>query len=289
MESRKEVEPKFKHNKKKNVAILYELLLRELAKSVLDKDAEKTQQITQVIREFFGDPSSDLVQELRIFGGITGTKGFDQTSAEKLLTLSKNAYNKLDRGVIQNKTAELNSKLKNIFKTPTFFSNFVPNYRTLASLSQIFSGKIAPKTRVLLEQEIVKFMMTPLQERAKSDLEPTDKLVLKTFIKKFNEKYSGLLPEQINFIQKFASSFGQGVEFKLFLEGELKKIKTSLSSFLNEQVIKQNEDLSNKIKEVIALFESFKNKVPDEKLFESLLKTYELIQEFKSDQNKDQR
>ena len=38
---------------------------------------------------------------------------------------------------------------------PSVFGNFVPNYKTLASISQIFSDKVSPRDQVLLENEIL--------------------------------------------------------------------------------------------------------------------------------------
>ena len=39
------------------------------------------------------------------------------------------------------------------------FGNFVPNYKTLATIDQIFNLKIDPKSRVILENEIIEKMV----------------------------------------------------------------------------------------------------------------------------------
>ena len=54
---------KYKHNKKKNSAFLYETLVLELTKSVLNKDLAAKAKITNIIKESFG-PRTALYQEL---------------------------------------------------------------------------------------------------------------------------------------------------------------------------------------------------------------------------------
>ena len=62
------------------------------------------------------------------------------------------------------------------------FSNFIPNYKDLATLSQIFNDELTVKKRVMLEKQIVKNMMS-INEEQKEKMKPIDKLTFKTFIK----------------------------------------------------------------------------------------------------------
>ncbi len=38
---------------------------------------------------------------------------------------------------------------------PSVFNNFVPNYKTLATIAQIFSNKTSPKNKIILENQII--------------------------------------------------------------------------------------------------------------------------------------
>ena len=44
---------KFKHNKRRNTAFLYEILVKELTRTTIKNDAKKKQIIVQTIKEFF--------------------------------------------------------------------------------------------------------------------------------------------------------------------------------------------------------------------------------------------
>ena len=54
---------KFKHNKKRNTAFLYEALIQELTKAVLEKDSPNQKKIMTVVKNHFS-PSSQLSCEL---------------------------------------------------------------------------------------------------------------------------------------------------------------------------------------------------------------------------------
>ena len=46
---------KFKHNKKRNTIFIFESLVRELTKSVINKDFSRKKQILSIIKENFGN------------------------------------------------------------------------------------------------------------------------------------------------------------------------------------------------------------------------------------------
>ena len=56
------------------------------------------------------------------------------------------------------------------------FGNFVPNYKSLASIAQMFSQKMSPKNSVILENQIIKNMTLP-QDKQES-LQPIDKILI---------------------------------------------------------------------------------------------------------------
>jgi hypothetical protein len=57
---------KLKHNKKRNTAFLYEVLVRNLTKAVIDQDEEKKSVIVSIVREHFSS-SCELIKSTRPF------------------------------------------------------------------------------------------------------------------------------------------------------------------------------------------------------------------------------
>ena len=77
---------------------------------------------------------------------------------------------------------------------PAVFNTYVPNYKTLASISQLFSFRTAPKEQVLLENEVLSYMTG--EDVMAPEIGEVDTLVVKTFVQKFNEKYEETLLEE---------------------------------------------------------------------------------------------
>jgi hypothetical protein len=66
-----------------------------------------------------------------------------------------------------------------------------------------------------------------IAENVRSDLEPTDNLVYKTFVKKYNKKYEEhLLEEQKEVVTRYATSFSDnGISLKIYLNEELEDLR----------------------------------------------------------------
>ena len=60
---------KTKHNKKRNTAFLYETLVREIAKSVIDKQPERNNFIVSLIKEYF-TKNTELAKELELYKAL---------------------------------------------------------------------------------------------------------------------------------------------------------------------------------------------------------------------------
>ena len=101
---------KTKHNKKRNTAFLYEVIIREITSSIIEKNNDKKNFLIGVLKEFFGT-NKILKKELDLYGAINQTHGMDKEVAEKLLREAKFQYETLDKKNIFNQQ----TKLINVF------------------------------------------------------------------------------------------------------------------------------------------------------------------------------
>jgi len=141
------------------------------------------------------------------------------------------------------------------------FNNFVPNYKYLATISQIFGSVGGPKAKVLLETKIVERLTSKPAE--KTETPQTSSLVVKAFTKRFNDSYSTLLESQKQLLSNYISSFSDnGLEFNFYLSEEIGRLKNvvieaqKLDETRNDKAIKENllkiyDILSNVSKEPI--------------------------------------
>ena len=87
---------KAKHNKKRNTAFLFEVLVRELTKGVVSRDTSRSAQIKGILKEHFSKGAA-LAQELDCYRALDQVEPIDRYTAEKLIFRAKTAYDALDK------------------------------------------------------------------------------------------------------------------------------------------------------------------------------------------------
>jgi hypothetical protein len=275
---------KNKHNKKRNTAFLYEVIVREITNSILQKNNTNKDFLLKVCKTFFSK-NSTLKKELDLYKAVNETKNLQTSIAEKILKEAKYQYEMLDKNKIFNEQTKLINIL-NKFSDGKVFSTFVPDYKNLASISQIFNNTVPIKEKVLLENSIIDKMSSSEQEVEKDKLENIDSLTYKLFVKKFNEQYgSELLSEQKELITKYVMSFSDnGIEFKLYLNEEIERLKQDLKNYLNSKQIKEDKFLKDKTGVVLQKVENYKNISIDASMIKEVLKIQNLIKEMNSEE-----
>jgi len=254
--------PKLKHNKKRNTAFLYEALVKELTKATVEKNETVKKQIVGIMKEFFST-GKPLSRELDVYKTLYETNNVDREMAKSLINESKRMYFGLSQPDIFNEQSRLISTVnKNVGNH--VFSNFMPNYRNLATISQIFDIDIPIKTRMILEHTLTDFLVS--EEKEAKQVQTIDNIVFKTFINKFNEKYNGsLLEEQKKLLTHFImAQDGLDLDFKVYINEELGRIKT---------IINKSDEVksSSKYGEINEMFESFKTRQIDNKYLEDIM------------------
>lgn len=270
---------KLKHNKKRNTAFLYEALIRALAKSVIENDAKKRSTIKRIIKEHF-NKNTILYKELEIYRAITDQKSLDYHLAEKLIFEAKRTYSNLDRNeIFRQQSSLIKSINKNLSKD--FYQVFVPNYKSLASIYQILQDQLPLKSKMILEEGFVRKIATN-KPKQQEEIVPISNIVYKTFVKKFNNQYSGaLLQEQTYLLNKYITSFSDGgIEFKLYLNEEVSRLKGLVSTMLESKKIADDELAKNKIERLLEVMAGFNDRDVDTNMIEQILKIQKLVKEF---------
>jgi len=271
---------KLKHNKKRNTAFLYEALVKEITKAVMDKDVSKKDALVAMVKEHFA-PGTALRKELDLVKALCETKHVDLYTAERLVSESKKQYDTLDQRQIFQEQSQVIDKI-NKTAGKQAFNNFVPNYKYLATISQLFSGQTTVKQRVLLERSLIGAMSTkPGKPNKSKEMPHVDKLVFKTVIENFNKKYGDeLLTEQKELLNKYiVSSLGSGVEFKVYMNEEIGRLKDEVTNLHEQEVFSENKDLSDKLFNVKEALNKLQTKKIDTALIEKVMQVQKLVKE----------
>ena len=266
-----------KHNKRRNTAFVYEALVRELTKHAIQKSDKKKKAVLDVIKEAF-KKGSLLRKELDLYGEIIKTRGVASKDAEKVINLVKEARQKIDNQKLFTEQTRL-INLINKGLAESVYSNFVPNYKTLASINQIFSSKTKIKNKVLLENSVVDYMTAKgaeVQDK-KNEIKAS---TVKIFTNKFNSTYSKLNEEQQALLSKYIGSFkDNGLDLKIYLNDELGRIK----GVLGEQKNIVDDELKQKVDSVLSIIDGYKGQMINEGMLKQVLKIQELAREIQAD------
>ena len=274
---------KLKHNKKRNTAFLYETLIKELTKAVVGKESGRKDAIIAMLKEHFSK-GTVLGKELDLYKAIKDTNHLDVYTAERLISETKRQYSEMDKQAIFEAQSTLIESINKVVGKAAF-SNFVPNYKTLASISQIFSDSLTAKEKVLLERKVMgRLVSRPRLNTEKKEMEHIDNLVFKKVIENFNKKYSGqLLNEQQELLNKYILSFNSsGLEFKVYLNEELTRIKENLTDLQKSDDFKQDRDMLKKLTEIEDIVGRFQTKKIDTNMIEKIMSIQNLIAECNS-------
>jgi len=268
---------KTKHNKKRNTAFVYEALVREATACILKEKKERQRKIIRVLKKHFKHDSA-LKRDLECYRSLYEHQNLTAPLCERVMHEVKVQKQFIDpKGLFEDQSAlirDINRELGS-----SLFDTFVPNYKTLATISQIFSPKTSPKSRVLLESEIVRRMAQ--SDNVKDTRPPLDKLVYSKFVEKFNTKYEkGLLEEQKTLLGYYISSFSDNsLELKIYLNEEIGRLKQKLSDASTVQEMVKDSNMQAKRKEVLNKLNSFASAPISEEMLLTIMRTQSLIKE----------
>jgi len=269
---------KIKHNKKRNTAVIYEILIRELTKAIINKKEDAKEKIVDFLKEHFSK-NTLMAKELELYKALCETYNLNPRTAEKLVIEIRQKHEEIDDKLLFKEQSELIQKInKSLGKS--FFNNFIPNYKTLATIYQVFNQETSTKDKVLLEENIIS-NLTLKRGSDEQAMKSMDSLTYKTFVNNFNVEYGQkLFKEQKELLSKYVASFiGNSVELKVFLNEEIARLKKVISDGLNLKEIKDDQQMQKKTKEVLETINKFKDERINKTMLEKVLQIQELARE----------
>ena len=272
---------KIRHNKKRNTAFVYEALIREGTAAILKKDEAKRDKIVALLKKHFA-PGTTLHRDLECYRSLYENQGLDHFTSEKILQEAKKQKSRIDDKILFEKQSDLINDVNRTLEGE-IFANFVPNYKTLATISQLFSPKVSPRNKVILENRIITNMGNNSDNPV--DTAEVDRVVYNTFVQKFNDKYEeSLLPEQKELLGHYISSFvDNALGLKVFLNEELARLKKALKNAQQAPEIQADDAMVQKTAAIAERLQSYAAKGITEELLTTVLKTQQLVKEIAAD------
>jgi len=230
-----------------------------------------------IIKHFFSK-GTPLYEELKLYKSILSCAHSKPKLVEKVIAESKSRYDKLDKAKIFSEQSKLIATL-NRQHGREFYDCFVPNYKDLATISAIFNDSVSVKTKVLLEENLIEALVAASPPREEHEMIGS-KVLMNSFITKFNDKYNHLHEEQKCLLNAFILSLSDdGLSMRAFLNEELGRLKTIVLDSKNLEEVKGDSSMIKGTNEVLMLFEEFKKKPLDTPMVEQILKIQNLARE----------
>ena len=275
-----------KHNKIKNVGLVWELLTRQLTQDVLSNKPSKAMKI---LREHF-TPDSELFKELECINVLTKTKYDNPAKAELLVSEVVKQRKKLNHKKLNEEKYNLIKVIKENYDIDNFFSFRVSNYKVLASIYQLFeAAKLSPADVVaakftiienVCQKNIAKDVVVDAIQEEYSQLDKTTKsLVFKLLVKSFNERYENLSKEQKSLLSEYITNISNSPALTEAINIRIPKLKISLEK-LGKSVT--DDVVKIKLTEVCGRLDTMLKggRVTDEHVL-SLLRYYALKEELR--------
>ena len=121
------------HNKKRNVGVVYEILLRSISESLVKGDAEQAQKILDLITRRF-KPDTELHREFRLFRALAKSSVSDSAIAAAILMEAKQAARKTNIENLEKEKSSLIREINYSLDGKNLYKRYVPNYRDLATI-----------------------------------------------------------------------------------------------------------------------------------------------------------
>ena len=282
-----------KHNKKRNVGIIYELLIKHITRCIVEGDKKSAKKATRIIEKRFAK-GTELYKEFRLFNALANSTVSDTHVVASILSEAKRAARKINSTKLDKEKSNLLRDINYGIEKKDFFYQSVENYRTLGAIQIALNEwrKDSPDLRKLIEFEkkigenllIEKLNASTETLREDLDASQSDKLVLKLMTEKINMKYSHLSKEEREIISHYAFYSAQDEKYLKSYLCERKDAAIKMLEDFEDQ--ESNFILIEKVDRVRESIQSLdENNINDESIVKFLTIT-KLINELKSKEAK---
>ena len=254
-----------KHNKKRNVGIIYEQLVRTISENIIDDRGKEAEKIIDIVKRRFA-PGSELYKEFRLFNALARTRVNEPSMATRIISEAKNAAKDHDEKVLDREKSLLIKEINTMFDSKLFYTKQVPESRTYATIQTLLNDwrcdRVTNFQRVAnFEKSIHEHLLRDGDDYNTLDSEKTpdvNSLTVKIMSRKFSDSFSPVLTgEQKSAIQKYVLSFGDDVATNNLLYEVKEEKKLLLRTLNNYTAACRNKIIKGRIPTILENIDEF--------------------------------
>ncbi len=236
-----------KHNKKRNVGIIYELFLKHMSDALINGDIKKVKKAASILEKRFAK-GTELYKEFRLFNALAQTTASDTHIVATILTEAKQAARNCNVAKLNKEKSDLIRDINYKIKDNQFYYRSIENYRDLATIQVMLNEWRDRKTGNI--QKLIEFekkvgelllrdkkKVTIDEEADRLNASDSNKLVFKIMTEKINSKYGNdLSHNQKEIIRNYALYAGrENKRLVKFLEAKKVEALTLLENFEDKE------------------------------------------------------
>jgi hypothetical protein len=200
-----------KHNKKRNVGIVYEQLVTTVSRATVEGDSARANTALKIIKRYFA-PGTELYREFRLVTALTNTQVKSDALASRILEETKVAARDYNVEKLRSEKSRLIAEINRTFDRDTFYQTPVKDYRLLATIGSLIEEWRSPSAdvdrRLQFESRLHEHLLLersdspePSELRSPQVNDLTVRIMRETFNKKFG---SSLNESQRRLLQAIA-------------------------------------------------------------------------------------
>jgi hypothetical protein len=244
---------KVKHNKKRNVGLLFAQLSQSVSESMVEGNISRANKILAIVKKHYRS-DSELFKEFRLFRAIIATSVPSDSLAMSIISEAKQASKNIDTKLLKQQKSALIKDINYGLSESTFYDRRVSDYKMFATIQTLLSEWRNQHPDIVIvgkfEQELHAHL---LKEKKLQDLQElkessVNHLVVDIMRNKIEEKFGSRLNDaQISLLREYVFSDSEQSRFFQKLAEVKKLMIASLDGFESQC---ENAILKNQIPRV---------------------------------------
>jgi len=271
------------HNKKRNVGIIYEQLLRRTSAALVDNDISTASKCTSIIKKYYR-PGTEIFREFRLFQALVNTTIKSESLGLRIIQEARRGVHSFSQQQLEIEKSALIRDINKVINDAEFFNQPIKEYRTYATVQTLLNDwrreDEADLHRIVdYEGKLLEWMQADKQVSESLD-ELTTKEVSSLTVKIMNEKFEKKWGDKLNETQRaLIRDYVHGSIDERMLESIKRRALRGLEK-LREST--DSQVLSEKLESVRTMVESTSTKSLDDTGITKFMQLTQLYQELEN-------
>lgn len=253
-----------KHNKRRNLGLVFEFLTREVSNSVVAGDRKKARMAVAIIEKHLS-PGTTLFEELSLHRQVMETRGVSERLAKKVIDELKAAGIKFSSNGRNRESAKsaMIHEINKSFGQDLFDKYRINDYTAHASVNILMSRGIDSRIdeaveAAKVEEHLTEFLMSVPGTPQKFDRDAS-LYAYKTAIGLFEQEFGKeLTSDQSSLLKEYVrvSLGGNPAPFQRAFEKQRKELYEAFNAKKSDQIFRDDKEMATKLNEAIVELEN---------------------------------